>query len=165
MELTTTIESSDAGDAAPGDGAGSCAARDMEGIRSDGDAPGATRARGGSARPSQAGGAAGPAAGSAACGDGAAGAVSVPGAGAAGGGVEHDAGEAPDATVGLQQARALEAEDRIRRGRVEHAGRGASVRAHPCEQPLQARYLQAAGLDAEGPSEALEVAPEDVRPP
>src|SRR2546429_10032115 len=80
MGLTTTIESSEAGDAAPGDGAGagSCAARDMEGIRSDGDAPGATRARGGSARPSQAGGAAGPAAGSAASGDGAAGAGSAP---------------------------------------------------------------------------------------
>ena len=50
MELTTTIESCGAGDAAPDDGAGSCAARDMEGIRSNGDAPGATRARGGSAR-------------------------------------------------------------------------------------------------------------------
>src|SRR3989442_3622834 len=47
---------------------------------SDGDAPGATRARGGSARPSQAGGAADPAAGSDACGGGAAGrAASDPG--------------------------------------------------------------------------------------
>src|SRR6058998_1710399 len=161
---------------------------------SDGDAPGATRARGGSARPSQAGGAADPAAGSDACGGGAAGrAASDPGAAppgdsatplgvgpasqmtsakaaapiarppatmpsvssqlrdrlpssvhapvpgaagallasssrarrqrrpgiAAGGGVEHDPRQSPDATVGPQQAGALEAQDRIRRGRIE----------------------------------------------
>src|SRR2546428_11865143 len=92
MELTATIESSCARDAAPGDGAGSGAARDMEGIRSDEDAPGATRARGGSPRPSQAGGAAapaagsaGPAAGSAAGGDGAAGAALIPRAAPPGG--------------------------------------------------------------------------------
>src|SRR5207244_2216120 len=61
--------------------AGACGARDAAGMLSDGDAPGATRARGGSARPSQAGGSADPAAGSDACGGGAAGrAASDPGA-------------------------------------------------------------------------------------
>src|SRR2546426_11255581 len=81
MALTATTESSCAGDAAPDGCAGACGARDAADMLSDGDAPGATRARGGSARPSQAGGAADPAAGSDACGGGAAGrAASDPGA-------------------------------------------------------------------------------------
>src|SRR5919197_3718784 len=85
MELTTSTESSCTGAAAPDDRGGSWGARDSASARSGGDPPGATRARGGSARLSQPGGAVDPAAGSDAGGAGAAGgATSLPGADGAG---------------------------------------------------------------------------------